>query len=129
LLKVELVQRVHDGKKQESRDRIKITLTNSGRPGRAKAVETIGSQKTQTNGKGLSRLDGSWDTASSKNKTGQQSQLDAIGLTVRDSHGAEGVESANRAAGSDGGDGASSSGTRSVQWLSENRYGFFSYLT
>jgi hypothetical protein len=111
LLKVDLVQRIHDRKKQESRDQITITLTNSSRPSRAEAVETIGSKKTQANGKGLSRLDCSGDAASSKNETGQQSQLDTVGLTVRDSHGTEGVESANRAAGSDGGDGASSSKT------------------
>lgn len=108
---MDLVQRIHDRKKQESKDKIKITLTNSGRPSRAEAVKTIGSKKTQANGKGLSRLDSSGNTAASKNKTGQQSQLDTVGLAVRDSHGTEGVESANRAAGSDGGDGASSSKT------------------
>jgi hypothetical protein len=105
---------------QESWIHITITLTDSGRPGQAKAVETKGSEKTQANGKGLSRLDCSGDTASGKNNAGQQSQFDAVGLTVGDSHGAEGVESANRTAGNDGGNGASSSKTWSVQWPSED---------
>jgi hypothetical protein len=120
LSEVELVRRIHDRKKQVSRDQITITLTDSGRPSRAEAVETIGSKKTQTNGKGLSRLDCSGNAASSKDQTGQQSQLDTVWLTVRDSHGTEGVESANRASSSDGGNGASSSKTRSVKMAKRN---------
>jgi hypothetical protein len=111
---------IQQSKSSDSRNQITITLTDSGRPSRAEAVQTIGSKKTQANGKGLSRLDGSGDTASGKNNAGQQSQLDAVGLTVGDSHGTEGVESTNRTAGSDGGNGASSSRTRSVNWPSKD---------
>ena len=82
-------------KKQEIRDQITIRLTDSGRPGRAEAVETIGSKKTQANGKGLSRLDCSRDTASGKHNAGQQSQLDTVRLAVGDSHGTESVEGAD----------------------------------
>jgi len=104
----------HDKRRQEGGNEITITLTNSSRPGGAEAVKTIGSKKTQANGKRLSGLDCSRDTASSEHNAGQQSQLDAVRLTVGDSHGTEGVEGTDRAAGSDGGDGASSS----KDWIS-----------
>ena len=105
------------GRGRRSRDEIIITLTNSSEPGRAEAVEAIGSKQTQANGKRLSRFDCSRDTASSEDNAGQQSQFDAVGLAVGDSHATEGVKGTDRATGSDGGDGASSRKTLSVQWL------------
>lgn len=83
-----------------------IRLTDSGLPGGAEAVESVGGEQTQTNGQRLSRLDGSRNTASGEDNTGQKSELDAVGLAVGHAVAAQGVESTNGNTSSDRGNGA-----------------------
>lgn len=64
------------------------------------------SQQAESNGQALLRLDRARDAAASQHDAGQQRELDAVGLLLRDAVGAQRVEGADGAAGGHGGDAA-----------------------
>jgi hypothetical protein len=66
-------------------------------------------QDTESDRQRLLRLDGARDAGAGENNTGQKSELDAVGLLVGDSVGAQRVESADGAAGGHGRDAACAS--------------------
>ena len=89
-----------------------LTLSHTSRnlplaPQRApKSPKPQPRQQTQPNRQALLRLNRPRDTAAGQNHAGEQRQLDAVGLALRDAVAAEGVQGADGAAGGDGGDAA-----------------------
>lgn len=97
----------HDCSCASSRSSAKdIHPLNSARPSHSKAVKTIHSQQTKTSRQRLSRPHRARDTASSKHDTGQQGELDTVGLSVGDAVASECVQSANCDTCGHAGDGA-----------------------
>lgn len=75
-------------------------------PSHAKVEEPKRSQQAQSNRQRLARLDRPWNAASSQHNTGQQTQLNTIGLAVGDAVATERVQCANGAPSRDRGHGA-----------------------
>jgi hypothetical protein len=83
---------------------LKVVVLSCHSAGEGPHSET--GQDTESDRQRLLRLDGARDTGACKDHTGQKSQLDAVGLSVGDSVGAQRVQSADGAAGGHGGDAA-----------------------
>lgn len=77
------------------------TLADSVLPCQAKAVEAKGGQEAETNGQRLLGPEGARDTASGEDDTGQQCELDAVGLVVGDAVAAQRVQSTDGHTGDD----------------------------
>lgn len=60
-------------------------------PRHAEVDQTIGREQAEADGEGLARLDGARDGRAGQNDRGQQRQLDAVRLLLRDAVAADAV--------------------------------------